>query len=295
MPPFSIIGFVRDEEDVIEAFVRHHAPVTAAFRFALHRCTDGTRDILERLAAEGLPVSVREVQDEAYVQAETLTAMLREAAADAPWVLPLDADEFLAVDGALGARLSDVPSDRPSLLPWRTYVPMPEDVSGMDLPQRIRHRRAAERPQYWKVLLPAGIAAQPGVSLSLGSHALLRADGTPWRAERAPGLRLAHFPVRGEAQLRRKVLDGWRSQQLRPDHRPGQVFQWEALHARCLDPRPIAPEELRDIAARYASQTEETPALIDDALLTPVPSPRTGYDPGTQSAGRSAGEAHRRA
>ena len=90
-------------------------------------------------------------------------------------------------------------------LHWTGYVPTAaDDASEANPVRRIRHRRAAEARTYPKTLIPAALAAEPGVLLTAGNHQLLRVDGMPFADRTSTALRLGHFPVRSTDQLRAK-------------------------------------------------------------------------------------------
>jgi lipopolysaccharide biosynthesis glycosyltransferase len=260
------VSVIRDEADVAEAWARRHLPMVARMIVTLHRCGDATGRILRKLAEEGHPVDIRACDAPHYPQSELTESMLREAAATpgVAWILPLDADEFLAAppDGAL-------PTDRPVFLPWRTYVPTPDDEAAeAHVLRRVTHRRAREEPRFGKVMVPRALAADPDCFLPLGNHALRRrSTGEDIAASEREGLHLIHVPVRSETQLRRKIIGGWDAHRRSPDRRPGQIFQWEGLYDRCKDPRPIDDEELARIARTYAGSPDEPP------MRDPVPGP----------------------
>src|SRR3954470_8878543 len=87
---------VRNEADVVEAFVRHHASRLDALYVVDHRSEDGTREILAALAGEGLRITVAHDEHVAQRQSAIITALARRAFAEgADAVLPLDADEFV--------------------------------------------------------------------------------------------------------------------------------------------------------------------------------------------------------
>ncbi|HVN36345.1 MAG TPA: glycosyltransferase family 2 protein, partial [Casimicrobiaceae bacterium] len=52
------IAVIRDEEDVLEAFVRHNVRFLDHLYIVAHRCRDGSERILQSLRCEGLPISV---------------------------------------------------------------------------------------------------------------------------------------------------------------------------------------------------------------------------------------------
>jgi hypothetical protein len=94
------LSMVKNEEDIIEAFVRYNLKSVDHMFIADNLSTDGTMDILQALKAEGLPLTITTDDDQALKQNEKMTAMYRSAyrhhAFD--YVFLLDADEFLEVN-----------------------------------------------------------------------------------------------------------------------------------------------------------------------------------------------------
>lgn len=269
------ISWVRNEADIIEAFVRHHAPFADRMIIIDNGSTDDTPAILASLRDTGLPLDLRSDPMPVHHQSKALTALLREAAAlDADWILPLDADEFLAVPGSttLDDALDAAPRDAVTLLPWKTYVPRPgDDASEPSPPRRIRHRRDDESPQFHKALVPGALARMPNASLSLGSHLLQEGpDGPACRSVFSSTLALAHFPVRSAAQLAAKITQGWTRHLANPDRKPGEMYHWEKLLDRCASPAPLTPEELERIALTYARTDDAVPGIVLDPLVSGI-------------------------
>lgn len=283
--PMSIrlvtISLVRNEADIIETFVRHHTPLATRMVFVLHRCIDNTLEILEKLRAEGMPIEIHENADPGYPQSDVLTqrvrSVLREDIAD--WILPLDADEFLApAEGrSLEDSLAALGDDRVHLLPWKTYVPTPEDdMSESNVLRRIVHRRSVETPQIRKVLLPVKLLRTQDWVLPMGCHTLLSRDsGAPLPSINTASVNLAHFPVRSSEQLCSKVLGGWLALSATPDRTHSTCYQWQALLERCSENRLLSIGELRNIALRYAMPegAVTVPNLVRDAVTTSVSRP----------------------
>ncbi|MFO0043075.1 MAG: glycosyltransferase family 2 protein, partial [Pseudomonadota bacterium] len=88
------VAIVRNEADVVEAFVRHYLDRLVVID---HQSDDATPALLAALRDEGLPLTLRRFEDLACDHARRMTEALRLAAelhaADA--YLTLDADEFL--------------------------------------------------------------------------------------------------------------------------------------------------------------------------------------------------------
>lgn len=205
------ISRVRNESDVIEAFVRHTATFVDHHLVLDNGSTDATRSILEALRAEGLAV---EVLDDprmgmGQVQAVAMNGLMRRAieGGGEGWVIPLDADEFLVPVDDRTIRQHLAEHDVPTRVLWRTHVPSPDDTRTVRNPvERITHRLVAEALPWKKVMVPFGVARR--VELEVGSHDVITLAGAaPERAD-DDGLRLCHFPVRNPAQWAMKVAVG---------------------------------------------------------------------------------------
>lgn len=247
------ITVARNEEDILESFVQHNAAIVDKMIIVLHCCSDASREILERLIRRGLPLEMRESDAPYHAQSKSLTAIIRELSESSyRWILPLDADECLCdTTGNPRAVLQKLKADIVYDIPWKTYVPTPKDDFYEKNPlMRIRYHRVKESPQFTKVLIPGHLTHQ--AVILLGSHTLIKLSGDRYESRVHPTLYLAHFPVRSEQQLRRKIIHGWESHLSNPDRKPNEIFQWEMLYSRCQDPTPISPQELQDIALWYA-------------------------------------------
>ncbi|MFH0770371.1 MAG: glycosyltransferase family 2 protein [Candidatus Peregrinibacteria bacterium] len=260
----AVISVVRNEEDIIESSVRNALRFAEHMSILLHKSTDATASILFRLRAEGLALTITATEEPYHRQGERMTTLMRETVNRfAPqWILPLDADEFPCSSGkAFPDILKTLPRDRVTLLPWRTSIPTPDDDPAVPLPMRLTHRRPSEPEQYSKILIPLALAREEGAAVALGSHALTRnKNGQAYPVYTDHPLWIAHLPVRSEKQLRRKIVLGWEEHRSDPRRRPQEIYQWEHLYERCLDPTPISPEELQKIAMDYAVPSFLTPS-----------------------------------
>jgi hypothetical protein len=251
----AVVSMVRNEADVIESFVRHHAAVVDEFLIADHRSEDGTGELLRALAGEGLPLRIYEERSLVQRQNDVLTGLMRRAARRAHWVLPLDADEFLVALGPEDARdvLSFLPQTRPISVLHRTYVPRSSDRhEGRASPlARITYRRRTEPFPWSKTIVPRSVALDTRFRLQQGNHALERASGRALPSTPEHRLALAHFPVRSPDQITRKVLTGWLAHCARPDMHEGQAYQWRRLYAELLNGHRPTRRRLRELAIAY--------------------------------------------
>src|SRR5260370_17706825 len=91
------VAMVRNEADVIEAFVRHNLGVLDGLAIADHGSLDGTSEILASLQAEGLPLRVGKAAEAAFFQSRHMTGLAREAlsGANTDFLFAPDPPDFL--------------------------------------------------------------------------------------------------------------------------------------------------------------------------------------------------------
>lgn len=90
------IGMVKNEADIIEAFVRHNLHYVDSIHLIENGSTDATPEILQRLQDEGLPLHIESDPTLRYNQSERTTKLYHKVLQHRPtFVIPLDADEFI--------------------------------------------------------------------------------------------------------------------------------------------------------------------------------------------------------
>jgi hypothetical protein len=210
----NVIGVacVRDEVDIIEAFVRHNLACVQRLIVLDHGSTDGTRDVLEALQGEGLALDILSDPSPGKNLSKRMTMLMRDHAVrrwDADWVLPLDADELIAVSGDEPLVPEGAAGDQPLRLTWLSYVPdARDDAAELNPVVRIRHRLNDQPGQrIVKLLVPRQWAGHAGAVLGQGSHELL-VDGRPCATAAHDRVCLAHFPVRSRGQFVAKTVIG---------------------------------------------------------------------------------------
>lgn len=273
------ICWARNECDILETFVRHHARFSEVF-IVLHRCIDNSEEILQLLADEGLPVRWRTDERLMHEQSIVMSELMREAFANgADWVLPLDADEFLHGDviSVLRAQGSD---SRVIRTPWRGYVPtIHDDRSEQAVLKRITHRRSHEYPRWYKMMIPKTTDTTAG--LCFGNHALIDCAGNRVPHVDTP-LSVGHFPIRSERQVMRKAFGGWLSYTADPTHAHGGSFQWKALYEKMKTGHGPSSAELTKLAMDYATE-KQWYTLPQTFAQGPLPS----YDPDEKPVGEA--------
>jgi hypothetical protein len=206
------ISRVKDERDIIEPFVRHHAHTFDTHIVLDDGSSDGTYETLQELKLAGLPLAVIRQPSVGYRQRQYMTGLLRLAAGEfgADWIVPLDADEFLETTDGTGLAELLRPRERQLLtIPWHNFVWSPEDDEDKEPNPvvRMRFRMPPSPARLNKVLIPANWPVEQ-LELTQGSHAVLR-NGQALPMQALDGVRLCHFPIRTRSQFAGKIAIGY--------------------------------------------------------------------------------------
>lgn len=269
------VALVRNEADIIEAFVRTNLVLLDAMHVMVHRATDGTREILAALAGEGLPLKLSEIDEEAFNQEFHTTAAARDAFRNdgADFVVPLDADEFLRVTDrpTLERSLAGLPPRHGGAMPWLTYVPTAADrTSGTPLQRLERRFRMSPTEQlnldYCKAVTGAWFAAQDDARFIEGNHAVF-ANGE-LAAALLPNVAVCHFPVRSGEQLARKAALGWLAQLAsgRDIEKTGISDHWRRIFASLKERGSLTEAEIRAFLETYVPPDSRKNELVLDPL-----------------------------
>ena len=273
-----IIGIspIRDEEDIIESFVRHNLAYLDKLYIIDNLSKDKTLDILAALKQEGLAIEVWESKSCSNQQSRAMTTALRKLAQhdpDAEFAFLLDADEFLGcVDRqALVADLGKIGADGYGVMPWRTYIPIEHDLENlnpaMPVTSRMTHRRSHEGHQRYKAVVPKALFGKARVRQ--GSHSLLSMDGAalPKSVLATP---LAHFPVRSANQFLAKIILSSHSSEMKKERRPDESIHWVEMAAsiRSRNYR-VTADQVREYAFSYAIKSVDSAPV--NLLHDPLP------------------------
>jgi len=245
-----LVSMVRDEQDVIEAFVRHHAAQVDGLLIADNLSADHTRGILDDLADE-LPLVVIDDPDPAYRQSAKMTALAERARVElgAEWIIPADADEFWQpADGTTLAAVCAAQPDDVGILPAAIFDHV---VTGTEGFAHMTHRRVAPAP-----LHKVAVRARADLVIEMGNHSATYCD--PWPAPAWDLLQVRHFPIRTAAQYVRKARQG--SAALRLTDLPDDVGK----HWRDWD--RLTDAQLAEVFAEHWTYDPDDPAVVFDPL-----------------------------
>jgi hypothetical protein len=236
---------IRDEVDLVDAHVAYHLNAGVDFVIATdHRSVDGTTEVLESYARDGVLRLIRE-QGDLIRQDVWQTRMSRLAASEygADWVISSDADEFWwPRQGSLKDVLHAVPTEYGVVRAYsHSFLPR---VGTEWFPERMTIRLASaainDPGTPYRPVAKVAFRASRRVVVGWGNH---RVSGIPLPALRGwSPVDILHFPVRSPEQIARKYrtkATAWEAVNLRGDlARAKSVFEQrrpeEAIYGRLV-------------------------------------------------------------
>jgi len=274
------IAMVKNEADIVEAMVRHNLHYVDLMVVIDNASTDGTREILQALRAEGLPVLIFDDPVFGFFQSEKVSETYRRVVPvfQPELVYLLDADEFIRAPGrqALEQVLANLDPGAVALLPWLTHVPDPALAEGdfrRDPLGGAPRRRAREEPTYPKAVIRRRASDDQRLRIEQGNHGVYWADGGRPPTVVVEGAAIAHLPVRSMGQLQAKVITGWMACLARNRGRvkAGEAFQWQQLYERIVRGAGLQGADLVSAALDYAQRPRAGRNLQTDTVADPTP------------------------
>lgn len=277
------VAMIRNEADIVEAFVRHNLRYLDHLVLVDHDSDDATGEILLRMRGEGLPLTLGIDRSVEFNQGRVLSAAMRTALAahDADYGFALDADELIVADSraSLESELATIPVDRVGYLRWVLYVPPRESCGHAHPFEQVRRRVTDERVTMRKVVVPRGFAAMPDRYIDSGNHWVFDVVAGAGQSV-VPGIelrsRLAHLPFRSVAQTTQKVVLGHFAHRLAfgaGDATAHINWHWRHVYAQVVE-RGLQASDLALLAGQsylgerafeHASDTVP-PESVDDPL-----------------------------
>jgi hypothetical protein len=263
----------RDEADIVDAQIAYHLHAGVDFVVATdNRSEDGTTEILERYAREGVLHLIREPGDDLR-QSEWVTRMARLAGTDfaADWVLNADADEFWLARGAsLKELLAAVPPRFGAVRgAWRNFVPRPDDERLFAERMTARLGAPSFHPHPLSTHFKSAHRAHPEVRIGRGNHEALAESLVALRGWYP--IEILHFPVRSYEQCRRKYVTQFVALERNAEKGiPGHMAEaYEAYRAGRLDDfyAPLVVDD-EALAAGLADGTYALDTRLRDTLRT---------------------------
>jgi SAM-dependent methyltransferase len=264
--PTICISMVKNEQDIIEPFLRHNHKFFDAMIILDHGSTDDTRRIAVECSRELGGIFVSDLHGFSYAQSEAMTSVMHfaQSAFFADFVCFLDADEFISSPDreSFHRSLTQIPVGTAIQLPWQTFLPDPKLMSNEsnDPISYMTLRRTKEGPQYFKSFFRFGGGVNGSVVTRQGNHSLKRHGLRKIKHIPNKEIVLRHLPLRSSQQLLNKAVVGWLAniaQYPDPAKRRGTAHQWKRIFDLAgHEDRPISNEMLFVEAISYA-QTEQ--------------------------------------
>lgn len=270
------IAMVKNEADVIEAFVRHNLGYMDALVIVDNDSVDDTRNILARLQREGLSIILFDDPVVGHFQAEIVTAAYRKVVPKfrPRFVFLLDADEFIVASSreALYAQLRAMRPGTQAQYCWRTYIPAPTGLEGdaSDPLRSITHRKAEEH-SWWKPVIVTKPKIDMRLRIKQGNHGATYA-GRPLRKRKLSDVTIAHFPVRSVDQFTSKIIVGWIANLERNRYRLdfAHAIHWKVVYERIIRGPSFTAEDLTREALKYADFSGAELTWPRDVVRDPV-------------------------
>ena len=213
MNQFKKISFTlaKNEEDIIESFVRHNVQYIDHMYIADNMSSDSTKEILLSLKDEGLPITIWDDLEPAHLQSKKSTAAYHKIINEREFDLfvLLDADEFLLLKDDTQDyqfQLGDVLEVTRACYVISTLEPDPVDVI-KNMSRRMRELQTSK----------AAILFDPsrvnGLKIGEGSHHVYY--GGVLQNKKTSPFSIAHFPYRGLNNYLSKTILGWHAMLLK--------------------------------------------------------------------------------
>jgi len=250
---FIGLTMVKNEEDIIEQFVRHNLAYFKKIYVFDHSSSDNTVKILNQLCAEGLPIV--QVFDHSksfsigYAQTEIMTSILRLAIQDngAAVYFPIDADEFMYPNVSADElkRQIDILAPNTALnIPWLAMA-FPDNADerlfsdapkSFELLERWRDNPPHDNPRDKMAIKVTNPEIGNQLTLMQGNHNVLSNGAWVQKDYSCDSIRYIHVPVRSPEQAFRKFVCGWLSNVQKFGRNSGFGIHWKnAFDLICED------------------------------------------------------------
>jgi ubiquinone/menaquinone biosynthesis C-methylase UbiE/glycosyltransferase involved in cell wall biosynthesis len=251
------ISLVKNEGDIISAWMSHICSLFDIVYIVDHLSTDGTRQFLLELSKTYNNVQVFSFDQLGYFQAEITNYLAEIASREYPdsWIFPVDADEFLSFTSRAEflSRIKNIPKDRILKLSWKNCVPkclIEDSQFTYDTPCLIPMSQSI----YYKVAIHSSGFINENWRFCQGSHGVKNNSGIMVEGNNLAYLvDLLHIPIRGLDHFALKCSQGYLAYDALPAKRKeaGQGFHWREMIKKVLTQNNLNPDQVNEFAAHY--------------------------------------------
>lgn len=276
----NIVGIcrIKNNQDIIEPFIRHHLRFFDYFLICDNGSVDATPRIIKAMAEEDPRLILSDDPSFGDRQVMHYTKLLRDAAKFSPtYVVPLDSDEFIQVKSraALEESFSRIRFGEVGFMPWKTYCLTPETLEACaeDSPKGFRWRRKTEDTPHGagkdfpicKIVLYTESQNLHDYALWIGNHGTNRFSTN----REVPGtmldIPLLHFPVRSLDHVIAKTVVNWAAFLIYDKQvRENECIAWHNIRNfdRLIIAGGFTERDLLEMSADYAQNKH--PDLVEE-------------------------------
>ncbi len=259
------ISMVKNEQDIIELFVRHNHQFFDAMIILDNNSSDRTREILRLCARELGNIIVTDYPDFAFKQSEFMTETLKhvQGAFFADFVFFLDADEFISATDkvSFSREIRKLPVGSCGKMNWRTFLPCPASalVGSSEPLENMNWKRKAENPQWSKAFVRLGGALDTKLFCTQGNHEIKSKSKNSLPSINMENIFLQHLPIRTKDQIFAKGIIGWQANIAHGGQSVKGGLQWKRIHDLNLrGSNEFTDQQLSEEAMRYAQNEPYT-------------------------------------
>ncbi|MDR2591002.1 MAG: glycosyltransferase family 2 protein [Oscillospiraceae bacterium] len=260
-----IITSIKNESDIIESFIRYNLTYSDVLLvYENHKSSDNTREIVQKLIDEGLPIFFDDNEDMHYEVAKKMMIKQAFQKYGADFVIPLDADEFLCHVDGINPRhvLENMREDIEYQVPWRTYIYENEPcVKKSFIPDNFRFYRNQKlddiQGHAGTVIISKYLAMQKKARPYYGTHWLVYPDEhkDTTAINKTKDLFCAHYPIRSQKQVMIRAIPNWINRWTIPERDPRSaidVMQLGILFNELKENGKISKEKMKEISIEYS-------------------------------------------
>lgn len=269
--PFIIaLSMVKNEEDIIEPFIRHNLEYIDLFCVIDNGSFDNTRTILRKMQKEGLPLVVLDDPIKAYNQEEKMTRFCKQTMLTLfpDYIFFLDADEFIKCNSKneFLKEINKIPPKGKGFIDWQSYITNQSKDKDEDRKSEFKMLRRLKNEQkiFRKIVFRPDGKYLRNIVVSQGNHNI---NGVENQIQLTK-LKIAHYPIRSTTQLIEKVISGWMAYLIKsPRARyKGQGFHWLKIFDKIKN--GIDNNQTIELSANYSWEFDKNwkKNIIDDPL-----------------------------
>lgn len=267
-----ITGFVlvKNEEDIIESFIRYNMSILDLLIIIDNGSVDNTLEIINNLLKEGLDIILERNSTLEFNQIKISNYYLRKIASGnygkTDLIIPLDSDEFIVSEHENDSPrtiLEGLKDDCLYLYKWRNYIPSSTQETNSFVPDEFKICRTRSVEKVEKTIIPTRIVSDD-FTLINGNHDAFD-NGNPLTKKKVPKLRLAHYPIRSKKQFILKNTIGFFNRLCTPTYVMGRSKHIEDAYFEYMNNKQIDLNTLQKFAVNYCQNNvsiNETETII---------------------------------